>query len=154
MKKSKFTLVTVVFIFGLVVGSVAITFLSSSNPVSTPAPSPAYTTITADSANKLFKLYYNGVSALNDKVKGFSLDKEQVNALYAMANDPAYRIIGFRVYFGMDKARQRLTMIVGIQSDSTDFAASGSANKSVYVTTSRKSSPCPPSCDKNSPITK
>jgi hypothetical protein len=154
MKKSKFAFITVVFILGLVIGSVAITLLSSSNPAPTPASAPPYTQITADSANKLFRIYYTNISSLNDKIKGFTLDREQVNALYAMASDPAYKIIGFRVYFGMDNAKQRLTMIVGIQSDSTDLAAAGSASKSVYVTTSRKSSPCPPSCDKNSPITK
>jgi hypothetical protein len=153
MKKSNFTLITMVFVFGIVIGSVAITFLSSSNPGPVPAPAPVYSMITADSANKLFKLYYNNISALNDKVKGFSLDKDQVSTLYKMSTDPTLKIIGFRIYFGLDKDNQRLTMIAGMQSDSSDLAPAGSL-KSVYVTNSRQSSPCPPSCDKYSPITK
>ena len=155
MKKNKMAMISVTFILGAVFG---ISLLSLVSFVSTPNPSspnPAPVSIFTPEANRLFHNYYDKAVIINERIKGFYVDRPQLEALNELAKNTA--LVGFRIYLGkpLPTSTDTLAIIVGVTSKMEDDApsATGVAGK-IYKTESRKAGPCPPLCDKVSQITK
>ena len=104
--------------------------------------------VDATVANTYVKNYLAGASTTNAVVKGFTLDKAQLDAMNSINKENPLLTI-FRIYMGKDNNAQRVAIVVGVDSTGRD-----AVNNTIYMTASVSSSPCPPVCDAASPITR
>lgn len=146
MKKNQFTLLTITFFSGLILGITLIGIFSFTYSGSVPASSPNSGKINVQEANSLFRNYYNNAAPTNDVIRGFALNKEQLAALNYLSNEnPA--LAGFRIYMGNDNNMGRVGIVVGVNSSGQDLTGS------IYKAAAGGSGPCPTICDGNSGIT-
>jgi hypothetical protein len=150
MKKNKMAMISVTFILGAVFGISLIALFSFVRTPNPPSPNPLLTPISTVEANKLFHNYYDNVLPMNEKFKGFLVDRPQLEAINELAKDK--NLLGFRIYMAKSDKAEKITIVVGITNPTVD-AATEAAGK-IFKTDSRISEPCPPLCGVNSPITK
>ena len=150
MKKNKIAMISVTFILGAVFGIsliAAMSFVNSPNP---PSPNPALLPISTTDANRFFHNYFDHTVIINEKFKGFLIDRPQLEAINELAKTPT--LVGFRVYMGKSDQGDTIGIVVGVKNTLIDDATLAAGK--IYRTESRKTGPCPPLCDRNSPITK
>jgi hypothetical protein len=155
MKKNKMAMVSVTFILGAVFGISLFALLSFVRTPNPPLPNPLLNPIQTAEANRLFHYYYDSATSLNAKIEGFYVDRPQLEALNELAKNTA--LVGFRIYLGKTApaSKDTLSIIVGVTSKMLDdVPVATGVNGKIYRTESRKAGPCPPMCDRTSPITK
>jgi hypothetical protein len=152
MKKNKIAMISVTFVLGVVLGMSFITLLSFVSP-DPPSPNPALNSIYTPEANQLFHNYYDKAVSINDKLKGFYVDKNQLEAMNELAKNTT--LTGFRIYLGKNTMGDTLGIVVGVTNKLLDDLAGATVTKGlIYKTESKKSGPCPFVCDVSSAITK
>jgi hypothetical protein len=102
--------------------------------------------VTAEEAQTLVKQYIATTETPAVPVQAVSLDLIQLAAMNELvAENPS--LLGFRVYFGRETGGAPVSIVVGIDARNADLAS-----RSIYKTLSAGSGPCPPNCDRESPI--
>ena len=133
------------FVAGLFVGLSALAFMSfTSAPAKAPAGSLVQ--ITATDAHTFFMKYMASATPLNQVVKGFTLDRSQLDAMDALARENT-ELAGFRIYMGLDNSGKKIGIVVGV-----DITGKDALKNSIFNTDSKNLSPCPLICDVTSPI--
>ena len=87
-----------------------------------------------------------GAAPFNQVIKGFTVDKPQLDAMNSIAKENQ-DLTGFRIYFGKDNNGKKIGIVVGVDSSGKD-----ALKNTIFSTDSPISSPCPPICDVSSPI--
>lgn len=147
MKTNKFLFIAAGFFGGLVSGISMIALFAFTNAPANPGSGGGSTPITAADANLYLKNYLAGAASLNQVVKGFTIDKTQLDAMNSIALENS-GLTGFRIYMGIDSQGRKVAIVVGVNSNGTD-----AVNNTILNTNSQSTNPCPPVCDVNSPIT-
>ena len=145
MKTNKKFFTAAVFFTGLVLGISIMGLLAFTSAPSTPAPGPAINPVSSTDANLYFKNYLAGAATFNQVIKGFTIDKTQLNAMNIIAAENS-TLTGFRIYMGKDNKSLNIAIIVGINSNGKD-----AVTNTIYKTDA-PGNPCPPVCDATSPI--
>jgi hypothetical protein len=146
MKTNKFVLTAIGFLTGIVLGISAMgLFAFAKGPVSS-GTGTGVTSITAAQANSYFKNYISGAQSYNQVIKGFMVDRNQLNAMNNLVTENS-GLTGFRIYMGIDNNSRKIGIVVGIDSNGKD-----AVNNTIYNTDSPNNNPCPPLCDSNSPV--
>jgi len=146
MKTNKFFLTAIGFLTGIVLSISAMGLLAFvKGPVSSGA-GPGISSITAVQANGYFKNYLSGAKSYNQVIKGFMVDRNQLNAMNNLVTENS-DLTGFRIYMGIDNNSRKIGIVVGIDSYGKD-----AVNNTIYNTDSPNNNPCPPLCDSNSPV--
>jgi hypothetical protein len=102
--------------------------------------------VTAGEAQALVKHYTETAETPAVPVKAVFLDLLQLAAMNELvAENPS--LAGFRVYFGLESNGAGVGVVVGVDARNTDLSTQG-----IYKTLSVNSGPCPPNCDRESPI--
>jgi hypothetical protein len=151
MKSIKFVLMVVLFISGICIGILANRlFPCNSCRKNNVSELAAYIQIDTTQAKKLFQDYYKGATAEKTPFKGFLLLKEQLNVLNQLLNQNK-NLSGFRIYMAADSGKYERRILVGVNEINNEYIDD---TKLIYRTTLGKADPCPPICDKTSPITR
>lgn len=146
MKIHKYIYPVAGFLAGIVSGiSIIGLFAFSNSPVS-PGSGGGNSPISAADANTYFKNYMATAASLNQVVKGFTVDKSQLDAMNSIIAENA-QLTGFRIYFGKDPGGQKSAIVVGVDSYGHD-----AVSNTIYHTSAPNNNPCPPVCDVTSPI--
>ena len=112
------------------------------------AASPAgITPVSAAVANAYYKNYMAGAVNFNQVIKGFTLDKNQLDAMNNIARENA-ALTKFRIYMGKDNNGKQIAIVVGVDGRGLD-----AVSNTIY-NTDAPGNPCPPVCDADSPISK
>ena len=148
MKRRSYIWISVTFLLGAIFGISLISVLSFISPDNPPAPSQDITIIDTATANRYFNNYYQSAGSLPSPVKGFLLDRLQLEAMNNLMNYDR-TLAGFRLIMGKDENGQKVGIVVGVNAGLSDAALGR-----VYKTTSANSGPCPFICDELSPITR
>ena len=146
MKRNKFFYSSFGFFTGMVAGISIFGLLAFAHAPAEPAPPIGIVTITPTLAHTYFKNYMADALPLNQVIKGFTVDKAQLNAMNNLSKENA-DLSGFRIYFGKDVNAKRVGIVVGV-----DALGKDAVKNSIYSTDAPISSPCPPICDVSSPI--
>jgi hypothetical protein len=146
MKTNKYIFTIAGFLTGMVFGVSVIGLLAFTNGPSSSAPSGGITAITPALANSYVGNYLSRAVSLNQVVKGFTIDKVQLDAMNNIARENT-DLTGFRIYLGKDNNANNLGIVVGVDNMGMD-----AVKNSIFVTASQRLSPCPPICDVSSPI--
>ena len=147
MKINKYFFTSIGFITGIVLGISIFGLLSFTSGPATPAPGSGIIAITPAQANSFFKSYMSGAASFNNVIKGFTVDKAQLEAMNTISRENP-NLTGFRIYFGRDNNARKVGIVVGVDNTGMD-----AVKNSIFDTDSPISSPCPPICDVSSPIT-
>jgi hypothetical protein len=130
-------------------GSPPVTFADPSEDEILPVvlgPPIKINPIALDEAQMLLRNYLASAQTPASPVKGVYLDRSQLEAMNKLVEaDPALH--GFRLFFGREGTGVNVGIVVGVDEANTD-----QVTKKIYKTMSAKTGPCPPVCDKNSPI--
>jgi hypothetical protein len=148
MKTNKYFFTALGFFTGIVSGISIFALVAFTN---TPAPAPSgggITAISSVNANQYFKNFLSGATAYNNVLKGFTLDKSNLDAMNSIIQENS-SLAGFRVYFGKDNNSSNIAIVVGVTSSGAD-----DVNNTIYSFVSQNTNACPPVCDSNSPITR
>lgn len=145
MKKNQITLMAVTFISGIVLGVSTIGLFSFTGTSQVPAILPAESKITAVEANTMVRSYYDKAAPVNEVVRGFAVNREQLSAMNTLLNENG-GLSGFRVYLGFDQKVGGVGIVVGVDGSGKDVT------NSIYRSASNGSGPCPTICDVNSNI--
>jgi len=145
MKKNQIALMAVTFISGIVLGVSSMGLFSFTGTTQVPVFLPAANKITAQEANALARSYYDKAAPVNEVVRGFSVNKEQLSAMNSLLNENG-GLSGFRVYLGFDERSGGVGVVVGVDGSGKDVT------NSIYRSSSNGSGPCPTICDVNSNI--
>lgn len=140
MKKNRYFFPVLGFFGGMIAG-IALIGLWSFTPAAT-----GMVSISVTEAKTYLNNYLTDAAPVNGVIKGFTIDKEQFDAMSAIAKGNA-GISGFRVYMGKDNSSRKIGIVVGI-----DELGKEAVTGTIYGTDSKSLSPCPPICDVNSPI--
>ena len=146
MKTNKYFFIVIGFLSVIIVGISMIGLLAFTS-AATPA-SDGVSPITATDANRYFKNYMANSTATNQVIKGFTVDKSQLDAMNRIAQENP-NLTGFRVYFGFDSNSRKIAIVVGVDNSGKDAVTT-----TIYNTASQNTNPCPPICDITSTITK
>ena len=145
MKKNNLFLTAIGFLSGIVLTISVMGLLAFSSEPVPPVSGTGIIPITAADANMYFKNYMTGATSVNQVIKGFTLDKKQLEAMNNIAKEnPA--LPGFRIYMGRDNNANLVSVVVGVDSKGLD------AVKNSIYNTYAPGNPCPPVCDVQSPI--
>ena len=148
MKTNKISFIASGFIAGIIVGISMVGMFAFTNGPGAAAPATGVTPVSAAVANTFFKNYMTGATPLNQVVKGFTLDKSQLDAMNLIIQENS-ALAGFRVYLGVDNNARKIAIVVGVDGSGKDAVAN-----TIYSTVSMATNPCPPVCDGASAITK
>jgi len=145
MKANKYIFAVAGFFAGIVSGiSIIVLFAFTSSPV--PPGAGGNSPISAADANTCFKSYMTTAASFNQVIKGFTVDKSQLDAMNSIISENA-QLTGFRIYFGKDPGGQKSAIVVGVDSFGHD-----AVGNTIYHTSAPNNNPCPPVCDLTSPI--
>jgi hypothetical protein len=148
MKMNKFAFTALGFVSGIISGITIFALVAfTSSPPSAPTGGPI-TPISATTANQYFKNYNSTATSFNNVLKGFTLDKSNLDAMNNIFQQNS-ALAGFRIYFGKDNSSNNVAIVVGVTTSGTD-----AVTNLIYSFTSQNTNACPPVCDNNSPITK
>jgi hypothetical protein len=146
MKTNKYFFPFMGFITGMVFGISIIGFLSFSSGPASPPQGNGIIAITTTEAHGFINKYLSEATSLNQVIKGFTIDKSQLDAMNAIAKANA-DLTSFRIYMGKDNSSRKIGIVVGVDNAGKDAVKNG-----IYNTMGSKLSPCPPICDATSPI--
>ena len=145
MTKNKVKVPVITFLAGVLFGFSLLGFYAfTTEPAGFPQSGEG-DLISAVEANKYFRKYYDNAKVFDQKLKGVSINRDQLEAMMKLYKD-ARGAEAFRVYRGV-KNNASVGIVVGVDSRGTDMS------KNIYVTSSSNSGGCPPVCDSDSPIT-
>jgi hypothetical protein len=131
------------FFSGMVLG---IVFLGIVSFTAAPGTGTGITSISMEQAKALIGRYLADAAPTNDVIKGFTIDKAQVEAMNALTREnPA--LTGFRIYLGRNENNLVRGIVVGMDSQGKEVL-----NGTIYNTDSKTISPCPPACETSSPL--
>jgi len=147
MKNSRFTLPFLTFAIGILTGIFLLGIYSFTAETPRPTLVPGISTIPVRDANTWFKNYYTTASSMNERFKGFSINREEFQAIKTLFSQNE-SLNACRIYMGKDGNNNSIRMVVGINGKGGDVISSG-----IYKTPSSLSGPCPTVCDNASPIT-
>jgi len=148
MKTNKYFFTAVGFLTGLTLGISILVFSAFTNGPGPSVPGSGVSPVTATDANKFFKNYFAGAASFNQVIKGFTIDRTQLDAMNRIVQENA-NLAGFRIYFGTDNNARKVALVVGVDNNGID-----AVNNTIYNTDSHLTNPCPPICDVSSTITK
>jgi hypothetical protein len=134
------------FLIGIVMGISIFGLLSFTNGTSVFGFGDTVSTISASEANAYVKNYQLSVESSSNVIKGFTIDKTQLEAMNLIASENA-SLSGFRIYYGKDNLSKQVGIVVGVDNQGKD-----AVNLSIYSTSAALSNPCPPVCDSESAI--
>lgn len=146
MKTNKYFFPLTAFFTGLVFGISILGFFSFTNGPVSPAPNAGITPINATAAHVFFNNYIVTAAPFNQVIKGFTIDKVQLEAMNSIARENP-ELSGFRIYMGKDNNSMNIGIVVGVDNLGKD-----AVKNTIFQTQGQKMSPCPPVCDVNSPI--
>ena len=135
-----------VFFTGLVSGIAIISLMAFTSEPAAPAPGGGISPLTSADAHTFVTNYLSAAVPFNQVIKGFTIDKSQLDAMNAISRENA-ALTGFRVYLGKDNSAKTVGIVVGIDDTGKD-----AIKNTIFSTESRSLSPCPPICDVSSPI--
>jgi len=150
MKNRRFTQTFLTFAAGVMSGILLIGIYSFTieTPDSTPQMGSTINPVPVGEAHDMFLRYYNSAQAINERLKGFSVNRDEFSAIQTLfSKDPS--LVACRIYLGKDRTQNDVRIVVGVNSNGLDDVSSG-----VYQTDSGSSDPCPHVCDVASPISK
>ncbi|MFZ4522180.1 MAG: hypothetical protein ACOYNC_10760 [Bacteroidales bacterium] len=146
MKTNNYFLTIVGFISGLVAGISIIGFLAFTNAPAASASGGGMVPVTSTEAHGLLSNYLTEAAPINMIVKGFTIDKSQLDAMNALAKEnPA--LAAYRIYLGKSGDSRLVGIVVGV-----DITGKDAVKNTIFSTDSKNLSPCPPICDVTSPI--
>ena len=146
MKTSRYFPTALGFVTGTVFGLTVFFLLSFTRVAPSTPPDSSSGAISAAVAHSYFSNYMSGAVATSGVIKGFAVDKSQVDAINSLsAETPG--LTAFRIYFGKDNNGAKIGIVVGVDNLGNDLV-----KNSIYGTPAQKISPCPPICDVSSPI--
>jgi hypothetical protein len=146
MKSKKYYSTLAGFMAGALLGLSVAGFLSFTSGPAAPGGEQGITPVTAVTANGYVRTYTTGALPLNKVLKGFTVDRLQLQAMNTIAAENT-ALTGYRIYLGKDAAGKPLTIVVGVDNLGKD-----AVKNSIFATDARQASPCPPVCDVSSPI--
>ena len=146
MKTNKKFFAAAIFLTGLVLGISIMGVLAFTSGPGAPAPGTGTNPVSPTDANLYFKNYLAGAASFNQVIKGFTIDKTQLNAMNSIAAENS-NLTGFRIYMGKDNKSLNIAIIVGVNSNGKD-----AVNNTIYKTDTQTNL-CPPVCDAGSQIT-
>jgi hypothetical protein len=149
MKHSKIIIMLGLFLSGIVIGAL-VTRMYPCCKEENISDLAAYTQIDTTQAKKLFHDYYKGATVEKFPFKGFLLLKEQLSILNQLFNQNK-NLSGFRIYMAADSDIYERRIIVGVVERNSEYVDD---TKIIFKTILGKADPCPPICDKGSPITR
>ena len=147
MKTNKYFLTVIGFFSGIVVTISFMGLFAFSSGPGSPAPGGGNVPVSVAVANGYFKNYMASAVSVNQVIKGFTVDKNQLEAMNNIAKENT-TLRGFRIYMGRDNNANPVSIVVGIDGKGLD-----AVNNTIYNTNS-PGNPCPPVCDVASPIIK
>ncbi len=147
MKNTRFTFSFLTFAIGLLSGIFLLGIYSFTVEIPSSTPTPGVTTIPVGDANTMFKNYYSTATSMNKRFKGFSINREEFQAIKTLFSQNE-SLNACRIYMGKDRNNNSVRMVVGMNNNGGDVISSG-----IYKTPSSLSGPCPSVCDNASPIT-
>ena len=147
MKTNKLFLTAIGFIAGIVLGISTMGLLAFTKGPAAPGAGPGITSITATLANTYFKNYMASATTYNNVIKGFMVDRNQLDAMNSIVAQNS-ALAGFRIYYGLDNNSRRIGIVVGIDGNGKD-----AVSNMIFNTDSPTSNPCPTLCDASSQIT-
>ena len=148
MKTNKYIFSALGFLAGMLLGFSVFGLLSFSNGPGSAGSGPGIVPISAAEAQTFLHNYMSDATAINEVIKGFTIDKTQLEAMNAISKENP-NLAGFRIYLGKDNTSRKIGIVVGIDNDGKD-----AVNGKVYNTDRGVLSPCPPVCDVSSSIIK
>ena len=148
MKTNKNIFSVLGFMSGILLGFSVLGLFSFSNGPGSAGSGPGIVPISAAEAKIFLHNYMSDATAINEVIKGFTIDKAQLEAMNAISKENP-NLAGFRVYLGKDNSSRMIGIVVGIDNDGKD-----AVNGKVYNTDRGVLSPCPPVCDVSSSIIK
>lgn len=148
MKTNKYFFTAVGFLTGITMGVSILVFSAFTNGPKPSGPDAGISPVTANDANKFVKNYMAGAASFNQVIKGFTIDRAQLDAMNRIVQENS-NLTGFRIYFGTDNNSRKIAVVVGVDDNGND-----AVNNTIYTTDSHYTNPCPPICDGNSTITK
>jgi hypothetical protein len=146
MKTNKYIFTALGFATGLVSGISIIALLSFANAPVTPPPAGGNVPVSAAVAHTYLTNYLSGAASFNQVIKGFTVDKAQLDAMNSIARENSL-LTGFRIYLGKDNNSKKIGIVVGVDNTGKD-----AVKNTIFNTDSQNLSPCPPVCDVTSPI--
>ena len=146
MKTNKYFFPVAAFFTGMVFGISILGFFAFTSGPSTPAPDGGVTPINTTVAHGFFNNYLVTAAPFNQVIKGFTIDKVQLEAMNNIARENA-ELSGFRIYMGKDNNSMNIGIVVGVDNLGKD-----AVKNTIFQTQAVKMSPCPPVCDVSSPI--
>ena len=127
---------------GMVFGILILGLMSFNSPPGGTGISP----VSVEIARGYISKYVSGATRSNEIIKGFTIDKTQVDAMNALLREnPA--LTGFRIYLGKTADNIAKGIVVGVDAEGKD-----AVNNTIYGTDSKSVSPCPPACETTSPL--
>ena len=145
MKTNKLVITALGFFGGIIFTVSMMGIYAFSEAPAAAAPGGTLGTVSASVANTYFKKYIAGAITYNQVIKGFAVDKSQLDAMNNIAKENA-GLVGFRIYFGKDNDLKPVSIVVGVDAKGLD-----AVTNTIY-TTNAPGSPCPTVCDNQSPI--
>ena len=146
MKINKYFFTGLGFITGTVFGISVIGLLSFTSAPVAPVPASGNNAVTSAVAHAYFSNYMADATPLNQVVRGFTVDKTQVDAMNSISSENP-GLTSFRIYLGKDNGGNKVGIVVGV-----DNAGRDAVGNSIFSTDAPRTSPCPPICDVASPI--
>ena len=147
MKTTRYISIIIGFFSGIV-SAVSLMGLYAFSGAPGSAGSPAgIIPVSAAVANAYYKNYMAGAVNFNQVIKGFTLDKNQLDAMNNIARENA-ALTKFRIYMGKDNNGKQIAIVVGVDGRGLD-----AVSNTIY-NTDAPGNPCPPVCDADSPISK
>ncbi|MEI6683736.1 MAG: hypothetical protein WCO44_13955 [Bacteroidota bacterium] len=146
MKTRKYFPTALGFVTGTIFGLSVFFLLSFTRVAPSPSPDSSSNAISAAVAHSYFNNYMSGAVAASGVIKGFAIDKSQVDAINSLSTETP-GLTAFRIYFGKDNNGGKIGIVVGVDNLGNDLV-----KNSIYGTPAQKFSPCPPICDVSSPI--
>lgn len=145
MKTKKYFFPVAGFIAGIVLGlSVAGLYSFTFGP-SPSVSSAAPVAVTAATAKTYTAGYMTKATAVNAVIKGFTIDKSQVDAINSLLRENA-AFTAFRIYMGAS-GTTNVGIVCGVDNLGKDVITN-----TIYSTDTKLLSPCPPICDQTSAI--
>jgi hypothetical protein len=148
MKMTNIARYSLVYIFGVVTAIGLLSLYSFTRPAAPVNAPEAFTPVTVAEANALFLGYFKTATKPDSPVKGFFLDRNQLEALNQLGQETP-DAPGFRVYLGREKEGSLVGILVAVDKNNIDLVVKG-----VFKTASAVTGPCPTVCDSQSPIIK
>ncbi len=146
MKTNKYLFTVAGFLTGMVLGVSIIGLFAFAGAPAASSPGGGLVAVTVAQAQAYSMKYRSTAAPLNQVVKGFTIDKAQLEAMNSIARENA-ALTGFRIYMGMDDNSRKLGIVVGIDNTGRDAVAN-----TIYNTDAQNVGPCPPICDVSSPL--